>query len=375
MVKSLRKLIEQVAKEKNLPEWIVERSLKNAIAIAIKKDRRIREDLEVHLEEDHIRVCVLRKKNGEVEKSPLEISTEDLNRIAVHAAKEEFLKELEKAEEERGYLEYVEKEGNIVFGIVRKITEEGDVIVDLGKVVGVLPRREQIKKEEYKPGMRLKALLLQVKVKRGKYEIILSRTHPKFLKKLIEQEVPEVSRGEIVIKAVVREPGERAKVLVHSEDPKIDPVGVIVGVKGSRIAPISEELSGEKIDVIRWTPDEEELIKRSLSPAPVSKIRIDTKNKSPALGGSRNIRSIISPACFLRADNPFSSPKVAFPTEFILALYSASLMADGLLSYAVRKLDLCAKNRLKNPIPQCSSKTLSNPSLGTANSINLSQSL
>ena len=167
MVKSLRKLIEQVAKEKNLPEWIVERSLKNAIAIAIKKDRRIREDLEVHLEEDHIRVCVLRKKNGEVEKSPLEISKEDLNRIAVHAAKEEFLKELEKAEEERGYLEYVEKEGNIVFGIVRKITEEGDVIVDLGKVVGVLPRREQIKKEEYKPGMRLKALLLQVKVNRG----------------------------------------------------------------------------------------------------------------------------------------------------------------------------------------------------------------
>lgn len=279
MVKSLKKLIEQVAKEKNLPEWIVERSLKNAIAIAIKKDRKIKEDLEVHLEEDHIKVCVLRKKNGEIEKSPLEISTEDLNRIAVYAAKEEFLKELEKAEEERGYLEYVEKEGSIVFGIVRKITEEGDVIVDLGKVVGILPKREQIKKEEYKPGMRLKALLLQVKIKRGKYEIILSRTHPKFLKKLIEQEVPELSRGEIVIKAVVREPGERAKVLVHSEDPKIDPVGVIVGVKGSRIAPISEELSGEKIDVIRWTPDEEELIKRSLSPAPVSKIKIDRKNK------------------------------------------------------------------------------------------------
>lgn len=279
MVKSLKKLIEQVAKEKNLPEWIVERSLKNAIAIAIKKDRKIKEDLEVHLEEDHIKVCVLRKKNGEIEKSPLEISTEDLNRIAVYAAKEEFLKELEKAEEERGYLEYVEKEGSIVFGIVRKITEEGDVIVDLGKVVGILPKREQIKKEEYKPGMRLKTLLLQVKIKRGKYEIILSRTHPKFLKKLIEQEVPEVSRGEIVIKAVVREPGERAKVLVHSEDPKIDPVGVIVGVKGSRIAPISEELSGEKIDVIRWTPDEEELIKRSLSPAPVSKIKIDRKNK------------------------------------------------------------------------------------------------
>lgn len=292
MVKSLKKLIEQVAKEKNLPEWIVERSLKNAIAIAIKKDRKIKEDLEVHLEEDHIRVCIIRKRNGEAEKVPLDISTEDLNRISVYAAKEEFLKELERAEEERGYLEYIEREGSIVFGIVRKVTEEGDVIVDLGKVVGILPKREQIKKEEYKPGMRLKALLLQVKAKKGKYEIILSRTHPKFLKRLIEQEVPEASRGDIIIKAVVREPGERAKVLVHSEDPKMDPVGVVVGVKGSRIAPISEELSGEKIDVIRWTPDEEELIKRSLSPAPVLKIRIDRKNKRAEVAVAKNKLSL-----------------------------------------------------------------------------------
>ncbi|MFN3871166.1 MAG: transcription termination factor NusA [Aquificaceae bacterium] len=279
MVKSLKKLIEQVAKEKNLPEWIVERSLKNAIAIAIKKDKRIKEDIEVDLEDDHIKVCLVKRKKGEILKSPMDISTEDLNRIAVYAAKEEFLKELEKAEEERGYLEYIEREGTIVFGIVRKLTEEGDLLVDLGKVMGVLPKREQIRKEEYKPGTRLKALLLQVKKKSGKYEIILSRTHPNFLRRLIEQEVPEVSRGEVVIKAIVREPGERAKVLVHSEDPKVDPVGVIVGIKGSRILPISQELSGEKIDVIRWTPDEEELIKRSLSPAPVSKIRIDVKNK------------------------------------------------------------------------------------------------
>ncbi|MFN7065289.1 MAG: transcription termination factor NusA [Aquificaceae bacterium] len=279
MVKRLRKLIEQVAKEKNLPEWIVERSLKNAIAIAIKRDKGIREDLEVHLEDDHIRVCVIRRKNSEISKSPLDISTEDLNRIAVYAAKEEFLKELEKAEEERGYLEYMEREGSIVFGIVRKITEEGDVLVDLGKVVGILPKREQIKREDHKPGSRLKVLLLHVKKKRDKYEIILSRTHPNFLRRLLEQEVPEISRGEIVIKALVREPGERAKVLVHSDDSKIDPVGAVVGVRGSRILSISEELSGEKIDVIRWTSDEKELIKRSLSPAPVSSIRIDMKNK------------------------------------------------------------------------------------------------
>ncbi len=292
MVKSLRKLIEQVAREKNLPEWIVERSLKNAIAIAIKKDKKIREDLEVHLEDDQIRVCVVKKKNGEVFKTPLEISPEDLNRIAVYAAKEEFLRELERAEEERGYLEYIEREGKIVFGIIRKTTEEGDVIVDLGKVVGILPKREQIRKEEYKPGNRLKALLLEVRKKRGKYEIILSRTHPNFLKRLIEQEVPEVREGSLIIKAVVREPGERAKVLVHSEDPKIDPVGVIVGVKGSRIHSISEELAGEKIDVVKWSSDEEELIKRSLSPAPVSAIRIDKKNKRAEVAVPRDKLSL-----------------------------------------------------------------------------------
>ncbi len=279
MVKNLKKLIEQVAKDKNLPEWIVEKSLKNAIALAIKKDRRLKENLEVHLEDDQIRVCIVRRKNGEIVKFPLDISTEDVNRIAAHAAKEEFLKELEKAEEERGYLEYLEREGEIVFGIVRRVTEEGDVIVDLGKVVGILPKKEQIRKEEYKQGNKLKALLLSVSRKRGRYEMVLSRTHPKFLKRLIEHEVPEVARGDVIIKSIVREPGERAKVLVHSEDSKVDPVGVIVGIRGSRIAPISEELSGERIDVIRWTSDDEELIKRSISPAPVSKIKIDKKNK------------------------------------------------------------------------------------------------
>lgn len=292
MVKNLKKLIEQVAEEKNVPEWVVEKALKNAIALAIKKDRKIREDLEVELEGDEIKAYLVRKKDGETVRLPLDISTEDINRLAAYAAKEEFLKELEKAEEERTYLEYLEREGEIVYGIVRKITEEGNVIVDLGKAIGILPPKEQIKKEEYRPGSRIKALLLSVRRKRGGYEIILSRTHPKFLRRLLEHEVPEIARGDITIKAIVREPGERAKVLVHSEDPKMDPVGIIVGLKGSRIAPISDELSGEKIDVIRWTPDEEELIKRSLSPAPVSKIRLDRKNKKAEVAVPRDKLSL-----------------------------------------------------------------------------------
>ncbi len=292
MVKNLKRLIEQVAKDKNLPEWVVERALKNAIALAIKKDRRLKEDIEVSLEEDQIRVYVVRRANGEMVRFPLDISTEDVNRLAAHAAKEEFLRELEKAEEERGYLEYLELEGEVVVGIVRKVEEKGDVLVDLGRVVGILPKKEQIKKEEYKPGAKFKFLILSVKRRGGRYEIVLSRTHPRLLRKLLEQEVPEIKRGDIVVKNIVREPGERAKVLVHSEDAKIDPVGVIVGVKGSRIAPISEELAGEKIDVIRWTPNVEELIKRSLAPAAVSKIRIDWQKKRAEVAVPREKLSI-----------------------------------------------------------------------------------
>jgi len=279
MVKNLKKLIEQVAKEKNLPEWTVENALKNAIALAVKKDRKLKENLQVELLEEGIKVYIVRRKNSEELTFPLDISTEEVNRIAAHAAKEEFLKELEKAEEERGYLEFVEQEGQIVVGIVRRILENGDVLVDLGKVMGILPKREQIPKEVYRQGERVKALLLDVRRHRGRYEIILSRTHPKFLKKLLEAEVPEIKSGEIEIKAIVREPGERAKVLVHAKDMKMDPVGVIVGLKGSRINPISKELSGEKIDVIKWTENPEELIKKSLSPAPVLKVRLIPQEK------------------------------------------------------------------------------------------------
>ncbi|MCS7284378.1 MAG: S1 RNA-binding domain-containing protein, partial [Hydrogenobacter thermophilus] len=251
MVKNLKKLIEQVAKEKNLPEWIVEGALKNAIALAVKKDRKLKEHLQVELLEEGIKVYIVKRNNSETVRFPLEISTEDVNRIAAYAAKEEFLKELEKAEEERGYLEFVEQEGEITVGIVRRVLENGDVLVDLGRVMGVLPKREQIPKESYRQGERIKALVLEVRKHRGRYEIILSRTHPKFLRKLLEAEVPEIKSGEIEIKAITREPGERAKVLVHAKDMKMDPVGVIVGLRGSRINPVSKELSGEKIDVIR----------------------------------------------------------------------------------------------------------------------------
>lgn len=270
MVKNIRKLIEQVAKEKDLPERVVEYALRNAIAIAIKKDRKIRDNLDIELTDEGIKVYIARGR----ERLPMGISTEDINRIAAYAAKEEFLHELERAEKERGFLEYRELEGEIVSGIVRRIYDSGDLLVDLGKVDAVLPRREQIYGETYRVGDKVKALLLEVKKIRGEPRLILSRTHPLFLKRLLEVDIPEVAEKEIEIKAVARIPGERAKVAVYGRDLKMDPVGIIVGLRGMRIQPISEELGGEKIDVLRWTEDEEEFIRRALSPAQPTAVRL-----------------------------------------------------------------------------------------------------
>ncbi len=274
MVKNIRRLIEQVAKEKDLPERVVEYALKNAIAIAIRKDKRIRDSLDIEFTDEGIKVYVVRKKGKGKEKLPLDISTEDVNRIAAYAAKEEFLNELERAERERGFLEYKELEGEVVTGIVRKIFDNGDILVDLGKVEAVLPRREQIPGETYKVGDKVKALLLEVKKVHGEPRLILSRTHPLFLKRLLETEIPEVAEKEIEVKAVARIPGERAKVAVYAKDMKMDPVGIVVGLRGSRIQPISEELHGEKIDVVRWTEEEEEFIRRALSPAQPTAVRL-----------------------------------------------------------------------------------------------------
>jgi len=274
MVKNIKKLIEHVAKEKDLPERVVEYALKNAIAIAIKKDKRIRENLDIEFSDEGIRVYIVRGRGKGKERFPLDISTEDVNRIAAFAAKEEFLSELERAERERGFLEYKELEGEVVTGIVRKIFDNGDLLVDLGKVEAVLPRREQIVGEKFSVGDRVKALLLEVKKIHGEPRLILSRTHPLFLKRLLETEIPEVAEKDIEIKAVARIPGERAKVAVYAKDMKMDPVGIVVGLRGSRIQPISEELNGEKIDVVRWTEDEEEFIRRALSPAKPTAIRL-----------------------------------------------------------------------------------------------------
>ncbi len=284
MVKSIRKLIEQVAKEKDLPERVVEYALKNAIALGVKKAKKIKEEIDVDFTDEGIKTYIVRRKGGRKARFPVDISTEDLNRIAAYAAKEEFFRELERAERERGFLEYKELEGEIVTGIARRILENGDVVVDLGKVEAILPRREQIHGETYKVGDKVKALLLDVRKAKGEPRLILSRTHPLFLKKLLEAEIPELAEKDIEIKAIAREPGQRAKVAVFASDMKMDPVGIVVGLRGSRIQPISDELSGERIDVIRWTEEPEEFILRSLSPAHPTGIRLIPEEERAEVG-------------------------------------------------------------------------------------------
>ncbi|WP_028950782.1 transcription termination factor NusA [Sulfurihydrogenibium subterraneum] len=316
----LKNVIETVAKEKNIPEQVIERALKDGIFVAVKKEYKLRNDqikVNYDKEKDELKVLVKKKVTPFVENEKKEISLEeakkydpnadygkfvevpldleDIGRIALSVAKEVIAEKVSKVERDILYKEFKEYEGKILTGTVRRFEGE-DIIVDLGRVEAILPKEEQIPKEKYKIGDRIRALVLKV-LKENKYPllekgkvkrvikvsegplIILSRTHPNFLKKLIEIEVPEVQEGEIEIKAVAREPGERSKVAVYTKDKNIDPVGVVVGLKGSRIQNVSNELSDEKIDVIEWSEDPARFVIRALSPARPTKYRLLPKEK------------------------------------------------------------------------------------------------
>ena len=217
------------------------------------------------------------------EKVLVEIKTEELGRIAAKAAAQVIHEKISDAERRALFDYFKEKIGDVISGTVKEIKRNKDIVLDLGRVVGVLPKEEQIPKERYKIGDRVRAYIYDVVFDYKRYNrrkpsriddypppyVILSRTHPKFLKRLMEIEIPEVADGLVEIKAVAREPGVRAKVAVDAKEDFIDPVGACIGVKGSRILPISRELSGEKIEIIRWTDDVAELVARALSPAKV----------------------------------------------------------------------------------------------------------
>ena len=208
---------------------------------------------------------------------PLE-AKESFGRIAAQTAKQVIIQKIREAEREAVYAEFASKEGEIVVGTVQRI-ERGNVFVELEKATGVMPREEQIPGERFRPGERIRALLMKVdESPRGVY-LRLSRAHPRFLAKLFEQEVPELRNGSVAIRAIAREPGSRSKVAVVSFDEHVDPIGSLVGSRGVRVSVVISELGGEKIDVVEWSDDPAYFIEEALQPARVLDVALDEENR------------------------------------------------------------------------------------------------
>lgn len=215
---------------------------------------------------------------GEEIEIPLE-SKQDYGRIAAQTAKQVILQKIREAEKETISSEYKSKEGEIVSGVVQRI-EGGAVYVDIGKTLGVLSKEEQTPGEYYKPAQRIKLYILKVEDTPKGSVVMLSRTYPKLISRLFELEVPEISAGTVVIKAISREPGFRTKMAVASTESGIDPIGSCVGQRGTRIMAVINEIGGEKIDVIEWKDEPEKFIANSLSPAKIAGIKITDKNSA-----------------------------------------------------------------------------------------------
>ena len=198
----------------------------------------------------------------------------DFGRVAAMSAKQVITQKVRDAERDRQYADYKDRIGEIVNGIIKRV-EYGHVIVDLGKAEAVVRRDQQLPRENYRNGDRLRTYIMDVRREARGPQIFLSRSHPRFMAKLFEQEVPEVYDGVIEIKAVARDPGSRAKIGVMSNDNSIDPVGACVGMRGSRVQAVVNELGGEKIDIVPWSPDPATFVVNALAPAEVSKVVLD----------------------------------------------------------------------------------------------------
>jgi N utilization substance protein A len=209
----------------------------------------------------------------------VEVTPKDFGRIAAQTAKQVIVQRVREAEREMVYKEFRDREGDIVTGIVQRI-ERKNVFLDLGRIEAVLPPPEQIPRESYRQGERVKAYVVEVRQGTRGPQIVVSRTHPGLLKRLFELEVPEVYEGIVEIKAIAREAGTRSKIAVASRDRNVDAVGACVGPKGSRVQAIVDELRGEKIDIVAWNPDIGQFAAAALSPAKVVRVEIDDATKT-----------------------------------------------------------------------------------------------
>ncbi len=294
----------QITKDKNLDLNYVIETLESGLLQAAKKKLGGAENVAVKLDRKtgEIKMFLIKKVVKKVEDPKIEISLdeaqeiaeeaeiggevqiplhfEDFGRNAIAMAKQILIQRIQEAARDKVFEEYKDRVGEIVSGAVQQV-DKGNIIVNLGKAEGFMPAKEQIPNEKFRQGNRIRAYILTVEKSSKGPQIILSRTHPAFLRRLFELEVPEIFEKIIEIKGVAREPGERAKVAVTSVDSRIDPVGACVGIRGSRVQGIVRELNNERIDVIQWSADPETFVSQSLAPAKI--IHIDTNSQDKTM--------------------------------------------------------------------------------------------
>lgn len=300
----LAKVIDQVGKDKGIDKDVVIEAVKQALLVAARKKYGTYREIEAQYNEETGAVELYEfKEVVEAEKfvdEEVEITFEDalkldpgaqlgdsigiklesseLGRIAAQTAKQIILQKVRDAEREIIFSEFEQRKGEVASGIARRV-EKGAIVVDMGRSEAHIPPREQIPGESFKPGDRIQGYLSEVRQTTRGPQIIMSRADERYLVKLFEMEVPEIYDGVVEIMSAAREPGQRAKIAVTTKDPSVDPVGACVGMKGSRVQNIVQELRGEKIDIVLWNEDVTRFVVNALAPAEISKVFLDEENK------------------------------------------------------------------------------------------------
>lgn len=303
MSSELKKTIDQISKDRGIDRDLLIDTLEEAVRSSVARKYGDQMDIEVVFNEEageiqvHQFKVVVTKINDPVSEITLEearehdpninlddemgfkVKIEDLGRIAAQSAKQVIIQRMRDAEQEIIYEEYRERKGEIVSGIVQRRDRTG-WIINLGRTEALLPKDEQIPRERYKRGDRIQAYIIEVQKESRGPQIIVSRSHPDYMGALFAREVPEVFDSTVKIMGVARDPGLRAKVAVSSRDRDVDPVGACVGIRGSRIQNIVQELKGERIDIVVWSPDIAVYAQNALSPAIISRIMVDDEEKT-----------------------------------------------------------------------------------------------
>ncbi|MEA1901857.1 MAG: transcription termination factor NusA [Thermodesulfobacteriota bacterium] len=301
-ISDIKRVVEQVGRDKGIDSEILIKALEDALKSAARKKFGSNIDIEVKYNEEsgEIEVFQFKEVVENITEPDLQLSLEEaynldpeskigdslgtkmdastFGRIAAQSAKQVIIQKMKDAERDAVYSSFIDRKGEIINGIVQRV-DRGDIIVNLGHTEGVLPEREQVPREVYRRGDRVRAQILDVLHDSRGPQIILSRTHPNFLVSLFKTEVPEISEGIVSIMGAAREPGIRAKIAVASNDSDIDPVGACVGMKGSRVQNVVQELKGEKIDIVSWHIDPAKFVCNALAPAEISRVIIDEENR------------------------------------------------------------------------------------------------